>query len=217
MDGGLATLLAAAVAAAASLYNVFAQRSSSLREAHRTKLDPHIDDLSRHLHSIVAASKVYLQKKGEISIDNWRKKANQSGRELAKLRPALRYSLWGLEKGLRTLNRLPHWVQHSNHDPELAGRVAESGDKLRKALDFSVRRCYASGRSPSWYERLWVERRRKQLEAVYYAGSNQETEDDLLEDEEDIETQPLLDLHNLPLQADEGQERSQPVRTKARS
>ena len=163
----MTTLVAALVAALASVITLFAQRRSELRVAHRKALDSHIGNLSNVIHQTVATSTIIIKTRSLGGLENWRKRAATATQQLKEIRPQLRYPLWGLDEALLSLSRLPDWVEHARDYPGHALGLVERGRRLAKALDFGVRRSYLHGRPPRWYERALVSWRTKQFRTYY--------------------------------------------------
>ncbi|MEL6771193.1 MAG: hypothetical protein AAFP18_09040 [Bacteroidota bacterium] len=150
------TLAAAVLAALTSVYGVFSQRRSELREAHRKSLDEYISDLSRALHEVVASTDILLRAKSEESERKWLARAHEARDTIKGVRPALRYALWGISGGLKRISLLPDWVYHKRADADVADKILKRGDRLRRALDYTIRRCYSRGRTPTVFERFLV-------------------------------------------------------------
>lgn len=167
MDRATATLVAALVAAAGSIISLFVKRASTMRKAHRDSLEPHIGELAKSIHQAVATSAIIVKTNSTQSRERWRARGTDTKKTLKALRTELRYSLWGLDKAIRELALLPDWVEHAWDYPEYRKELIERGDKLSDALDRSIRRCYAKGRTPSWFERAYVECRRRHLKSSY--------------------------------------------------
>ncbi|HEX8111030.1 MAG TPA: hypothetical protein VF516_25040 [Kofleriaceae bacterium] len=111
MDQQTVTLVAAGVAATASLSNVivnvyFARRMS--RESQfRDLLKPHMVVLGETLHAVVACSRV-VGARAQQGIDtrSWLKKAQDACNQLKQLHRQVKYPLWGVSEGIRELTRL---------------------------------------------------------------------------------------------------------------
>lgn len=167
MDRSTATLIAAVIAAISSIISIFARRASEMRKAHRDTLEPHIQDLAKAIHEAVATSNIIVMTSSEEARANWREKGNRAKDKLKELRIKLRYSLWGLDTAIKEIALLPNWVEHAWDYPDYRDGIIERGDELSDALDFSIRRCYRKGRTPAWYERVYVENKRKKLKSYY--------------------------------------------------
>ena len=150
-----ATLIAALIAASASLLKLFADRQSEDRGAYRRQLEPVVKDLGQAVYEVVAISFV-LREARPGQVQAWCDRAEQAKAKLTKVRPRARYPLWGLDEGLRTLERLPGWMMHVREQPQRASRLIAAANDLRKMLDVTVLRCYRWGRSPSLMERAQV-------------------------------------------------------------
>jgi hypothetical protein len=188
MNQETVTLIAAVVAAAASFIslsiNLFAQRTSEMRVAYRNHLGPNLTELSDLIHQTVATSNMLVRQTSEnhaTRYQNWRRKSTDVANRLKDLRPKVRYPLWGLDEGVRVITRFPNWVDqnraHSNVQELLNG-----GDRLRRALDFSIRNSFQYGRPPTLLERMLVNLAAKNLRKIYkgFAQMNDEQDEELL-------------------------------------
>jgi hypothetical protein len=162
-----AALIAAVVSIFSLLINLFTQRRMEWRTAQRKSLEDFVHDLGEAIHSTIATSNILLKARTDESIQNWRERATEAKEELKKLRPKLRYPLWGITESINTLSRLPDWVEHARKCPDYAQDIFEKGHSLGKSLDRVIRKCYLRGRSPRLCERLFIRFRQWQLENSY--------------------------------------------------
>lgn len=167
MDKPTATLIAAIIAAIASLISIFANKAAEFRAAHRRTLSDYIHDLSKTLHQIIATSKILTNYNTDENLKNWRGKAQEAKENLKKMRPELRYTLAGLDLGFRTSSRLPDWVEHARGYPEYEKKLVEKGANISEALDGCIRRSYQKGRPPRFYEAWYVTFLSKKLDNYY--------------------------------------------------
>lgn len=151
-----ATLIAAVIAAIASVLRLLFDRSAEERTNFRVLLQPIVAELGESLHGIVATSYQMGRSNSEESYKNWLDKAESERNKLEKLRPLLRYPLWGIDEGLRVLIRLPGWTQHAKGQPERLRSLNKRATRLRAMLDVVILRCYINGRPPSVLEQLQV-------------------------------------------------------------
>ena len=169
-----ATLIAASIAAAASvvvlLVNLRAQRRAELRVVHRQTLDTSVGELGEALHQVVACANILLKTKSDEARERWKCRGAQASVSLKSLRPKLRYPLWGIDEGLRVLSRVPDWADHARVDDSRAKTLIERADKLRRALDYAIRRSYRNGRSPSLHERVRVRYQATRCRRVFTDG-----------------------------------------------
>jgi hypothetical protein len=165
------TLIAALIAAIVSIISLFvhliAQHSAELRKAHRETLESFMHDLGESLYSTIATSDILLKAQSPPSIINWRKRADDAKTRLKELRAKLRYPLWGLDKALKTISRLPDWIEHARQSPNHARNILRAGVSLGRSLDSTIRKCYMYGRPPRLHERLIVKYKRWRLEKEY--------------------------------------------------
>jgi ElaB/YqjD/DUF883 family membrane-anchored ribosome-binding protein len=156
MDQGLATLIAAIVAALASLLTLLTAKPTEIRAANRKTLEAIIYDLSTSVHQLIATSNILLKNKSEESRDNWKEKAETAKKTLKEIRPKIRYALWGIDESLQTLTRLPDFTLYTLADIDVAKKVVRRGSRLGDAIDKCIRDCYLNGRAPTFYERWTI-------------------------------------------------------------
>lgn len=155
LDRGFATLLAAIIAAGLSLLTYLSTKPTEIRAANRKSLEPFIHGLSDSVHQLIAISNILLKTKTEESRGNWRGKAEKAKAKLKKLRPKIRYSLWGLEKYLLDLTRLPDYTLYTLENIDVAKKVVKRGTRLGDKIDKCIRDCYLNGSSPKLLD-IWV-------------------------------------------------------------
>ena len=160
MDQGQAILIASAVAAGASLLNLIlaflSGRKKELRELHRKALEPHIQDISKALHEIAATSSILTKNRSTESIENWRKKAEWPKHRLRQIYVELRYPLWPIREAIRTISRLPDWIEHARGFDKHERVLLSYGSYLAYGLDWAIMRSYNKGRVPLFSDYLWV-------------------------------------------------------------
>ncbi len=155
-----ATLIAALVAAVTSLLTLALQsrtkRAAELRAAHRAALASHLQDVGRALHEATAVCGVIIRKDlNDEQRKNWLERAARVRDELNALRLSLRYTLWGIDPAIRALYLFVGSVGH--YPLKVSGsdgvKALGAAQKVKDRMDNVVRRSYASGRPPTWYER----------------------------------------------------------------
>ena len=165
-----ATLIAAIIAAFASLAKLFFDRKVEDRNARRKLIEPVISDLAEALYEVLATSKTILLARPGVQSEGWRRRAAEGRARLMKIRPKVRYCLWGLDEGLRVVSRMPGWVQHAKSNEGRAKELIGYGTALRFALDVSIQRSYYYGRPPSIIERLIVLALAKKCRRIFESG-----------------------------------------------
>lgn len=157
IDKGVATLIAAGMAAIISIFTflltLFFNRKGEIRSARRKTLEEFIYDVADSVHQLIAISNILLKNKTDESRGNWSQKAEKAKSTLKTLRPKIRYALWGIDKPLKVLTRLPDYTQYTLESESVSKKVVKRGSKLGDALDNCIRKCYLHGRSPRFYER----------------------------------------------------------------
>lgn len=193
-DGQItAALVGSSIAATASLATLVltraGNRSAEFRAAHRTLLHPVMQSLGVQIHQVVAISTIYLRRaQSGQDLAPWRRHGEDASRALLELRRSVRYPLWGMEAGLRTMARLPSWITNYASRPEEGGLLLEKAEKLREALDRAVRNSYEKGRPPTWRDRRSIDRADRGVRSAWMGPTpkseqvQEETEIDLLEE-----------------------------------
>jgi hypothetical protein len=155
-----ATLIAAGVAAVASLSNVASTArgalKAELRVARRKSLEASVVDLGECLHQVLACANVLMMTSSAEATDSWRSRAQEAKKRLKDLRPKVRYSLWGMDEALRVLSRIPDWSGHLRSNPHRAKKLLRLSNRLRAGVDRSVRTVYVNGDATSLLQRAWV-------------------------------------------------------------
>ena len=151
-----ATLVAAVIAAIASVLKLFLDRFAEGRTSTRQLLQPLIAEMGEAVYGVVATSSVLIEAETPKKFGSWYAKACREREKLQKIRPKLRYPLWGIDEGLRVLQRLPDWCSHARADKDRASRLLKHASNLRHINDVTALRCYRDGRQPNAVERLQV-------------------------------------------------------------
>ena len=176
MFQGVATLIAASIAAGVSLLNliwtIWSQRSAEVRAARRQVIVVDLKLLGKALHETLALSNIQLKCIAEPIHKEKYKRAAEAARSLKDLRHEVRYSLWGLDEGLRVLTRLPDWIGHAKGSPETAEELFRRASRLGDALDEAIRKAYVFGAEPSFWQRLRVNREAAALREYYQSYSH---------------------------------------------
>ena len=92
---------------------------------------------------------------------------------LHRVRPRVRYSLPGVDLGLRNLARLPDWVAHHSGGPE-GQELLERANSLATALHELVERSWRNGRPPSDSQRRRIEKLVEDLRRYATIGARQQ-------------------------------------------
>lgn len=172
MDRGEATLIAALVAASASVLKLILDHYSEGRANQRELLQPLLTELGEAIYGIVATSVVMSKTKSDEAFTNASGKAEEEQRKLKALRPKLRYPLWGVDEGVRVLTRLPDWVSHARSNPKKLQKLLDQADALRSAIDKVAIGCYKAGRTPTKLESWRVRFQAWRCRRTYNGGSN---------------------------------------------
>jgi hypothetical protein len=173
LDQATAAIIAASIAALASIanlfFNIFNQIMLENRSAYRKTLERHYNTLGELLHQSVAISDV-IAKRISLSqgIESWTNKNSKVKKKLEYCRKQVRYSLWGVDDGLRRMTRVSNWVTHCKCIPDRVYEIVVTADKLRKCLDRIIMNSYKKGRRPTLLDRLKVKYRVWRLEKKYH-------------------------------------------------
>jgi hypothetical protein len=107
--------------------------------------------------------------------------ARSAYNSLKALRHDVRYSLWGLDKGLRVLSRLPDWIGHAKNSPETAEEIYGLANDLAETLDGVILKVYLYGSEPSFWQKVSVNRKAAALRARYDLFSGEHEPDITIE------------------------------------
>jgi hypothetical protein len=167
-----ATLIAATAAAIASIsslvVNIYFQGQAERRISYRKSLEAFLPELAKALYTTMASSNVLAKIPSDTSkYVNWRKRAGEARKSLHELRYQVRYQLWGLDDGLRTLTRIPNWIEHARGRDELVSALLIEATGLRELIDEVIRKAYAKGSPPNWWQRRKVLHRTQNLRKLY--------------------------------------------------
>jgi len=166
------TLAAAVLAVLSSLVSLFvsikSQRGSEFRAAHRKLMEPYLEELGKAIHEAMATTSVYLSKiSSGTNSESWRERAEMAKKDLGVIRRKVRYSLWGIDSGLRDLTRLFSWVAHNKDYPLRAQLIFDRGEALRRSIDSAIRSSYQHGCPPTLRHRLSVQYQSYRLRLSY--------------------------------------------------
>ncbi|WP_405805465.1 hypothetical protein [Streptomyces sp. NBC_01187] len=176
MSDSSATLAAAAFAAVVSLVNLLvtalAGRKAEARAAHREILNDHLPELADSLAQAIAIShelhQIAVNDGGAQRRSNWLERAAVVVKDLKAQRPRVRYQLWGLDEGLRTMARVPDWINRYVGDHVALGHdFLEEADRLGEVLDDAIRRSYQQGRPPTKRSARHVQRQAARVRAAW--------------------------------------------------
>jgi hypothetical protein len=156
LDQGLATLLAAIIAALLSLLTYLSTKPTEIRAANRKTLELYICDIADSIHQLIATSNIFLKNKSIESRQNWKAKSELAKTKLKNVRPKVRYPLWGLEKHLLSLTRLPDYTSYCLENPEVARELVKWGSRFGDRVDKCIKNCYLNGRPPFQIELLVI-------------------------------------------------------------
>jgi hypothetical protein len=155
----IAALIAASAAMATLVVNTVTATRRERRDTHRKAVEIELSDLADALHQVVATS--YSQHRfladGKIdSAKNWHDRGIVSKSNLDRLRPRVRYSIPGIDQGLRNLARLPSWI--ANHKGRDTGALLlDRADTLATALHDAIEQSWRTGRAPAHGKRKKID------------------------------------------------------------
>ena len=185
MSAETATLIAALIAAAVSIitliWTVASQRASEVRAARRQVIIGDLKMIGKAVHETIALSNIQLKCLSEPTHKDKYKKAAEAARSLKELRLDVRYSLWGLDEGLRVLTRLPDWIGHAKSSPVTAEELFNLATTLGDTLDGAIRKAYLYGSEPNFWQKGKVNRKAAALRARYELFSKGREIDDAID------------------------------------
>jgi hypothetical protein len=165
------TLVAAVVAALASVLRLVLDRLAEGRASNRALVQPLILEMGEAIDGIVAASTALATTETPRTFRSYYTKAFHEREKLKVLRPRLRYVLWGFDEGLLVLERLPVWCARARSDRDRSARLLIHASALRQVIDVAAVRCYRSGRQPSALERARVRFHARKCRWVFEHGA----------------------------------------------
>jgi hypothetical protein len=151
-----ATLIAAAIGAAAGVVKLVADalsaRGAASRAAHRSVLEPHLARLATSIHEVVAGAVLIHRGAQKNKVPgNALASSQRAAADLKQQRLAVKYPLPGLEEPLRTLTRAPDWA--ATFDGHASGdRFIACLQELGRRIDKTIERSYRRGRPPARWE-----------------------------------------------------------------
>lgn len=158
LSAPLATLLAATIAAVASILVLFLRlrsgESAEARAAYRDELRPYVQEIGDALYMLVACATLYARDHATNNRDHWNRQLDTAAGKLRAARFRVRYQLWGLDEGLRTMVFLSFWIRQAEADER--AQLIEAATRLRQRLDRVIMRCFLRGRPPTLSERTGV-------------------------------------------------------------
>src|SRR6185437_11450439 len=106
-----ATLWSAIVAASAAvltlLFTILNKRGEEFRTAQRDVIVEDLKTVGKAIHEVIALSNIQLKLLNHPGHAEKYRLAAEAARRLKEKRLDVRYTLWGLDEGLRILSRLP--------------------------------------------------------------------------------------------------------------
>jgi len=170
MTAETATLVAACLAAGVSILNLLLtgsfRKQEEMRAAIRSAASKNLDEVGRLVHEVIALSYV-LSKASDQGHKEKHEKAREAADRLKNKRLDVRYSLWGIEEGLRALTRIPDWVAHTRVDPQRREKLLSAAAELGEAVDNVVRKTYLTGAVPGRLSRWKVQRKASKANSVF--------------------------------------------------
>lgn len=174
------TLIAALIAASASLFSLFfsarAKLQAEIRSAQRASLEKVITELGNELYSTVAMSKrMGMATDAEAYKEN-KAIVTESARNIDQLRRDTRYFLWGLNDGIHAIVMLPKYVEFLRGNNESVQTIVRLATDLREELDLAIQSSYQSGKSPSKRAITKVTTKLNSLRNFYESEKNKSTQ-----------------------------------------
>lgn len=156
----IATLLASSIAAIASVVVLVMRlrsgESAEARAAYRDELRPYVQEMGDALYMLVACATLYARDHATKNRDHWNRQLDAAAHKLRGIRFRVRYQLWGLDEGLRSMVFLSFWIRQAEAGEEERKLLVAAATRLRKRLDRTVMRCFLQGRPPNLRERIGV-------------------------------------------------------------
>lgn len=176
MTAEIATLIAAGLAAVVSILNLLLtgtfRKQEEMRAAIRSAAAENLDDIGRLVHEVIALSYILSKANSDLGHKEKHEKARESADKLKSKRLDVRYSLWGIEEGLRTLTRVPDWVAHTRVDIKRREKLLAAASELGEVVDAVVRKTYLTGAVPGRFSRWRVQRKAVKAKSIFESFTN---------------------------------------------
>lgn len=156
------TAFAAIIAAFASLitlaFTIVTSFGIDRKVAHRASIQESLNEMGGFLYQIVALSETMRKSKSEQKFADNRYRARLACLKLDEISRRLRYALWGIDEGFRTMRMIPSYIANLKdvRFDEDAVKVIAMATSLRCILDKAVMNSYLNGTSPGWYMQIRV-------------------------------------------------------------
>jgi hypothetical protein len=173
LQSSTATLLAALIAAGTSLtvlfINVAGARRAEMRVAYRQAIQPMLPEIAEGVHEILASASILRKRAMESQeTSTWIERGQVGVSKLAKVRPQLRYVLYGLDEPLRTLSRIPGWIATYKALPNTnADDLLVKASDLGKYIDRTIRQAYSKGLPPGLIIRWRANRKAQRIRKLW--------------------------------------------------
>jgi hypothetical protein len=179
MTAETATLIAAGLAAVVSILNLLLtgtfRKQEEMRGAIRSAAAANHDDIGRLVHEVIALSYVLSKVNSDQAHKEKHEKAREAADKLKSKRLDVRYSLWGIEEGLRTLTRVPDWIAHTRVDVPRREKLLAAAKELGEVVDDVVRKTYLTGAVPGRFSRWRVQRKAANAKTIFDSFINNKT------------------------------------------
>ena len=156
------TAWAAIIAAATSILSlavtIIVNSRGERRIAMRQSLQDSLNQVGGLLYRIVATSQKMTDMRTDVTFQTARKVADKCCIELDARSREIRYALWGIDEGFRTMRMIPNYIANlkAERTGPRAARVIELSTELRISIDNSIRKAYRNGTVPSCTSRFTV-------------------------------------------------------------
>jgi len=154
-----AALIAAVVSLASAFISYVSSRSHEVTKASRSLLEKNFNLLGSLIYELMAYSTGMVKAKSDEQFDEKRKVASETIVAVDKLRRNARYSLWGLDKGLRTIQWMPNYIAHNKNgrNSDRVKKILKLGNELRDSIDKALMQAYFTNGRPRWRDKIRVD------------------------------------------------------------
>lgn len=148
--------IASATSIISSLLTYVGVGANNRKSAVRELMNADLQKIGNAIYHLVAKSKQIIDAESDDRRARLRTETDEIRKEFKELRGRVRYSLWGIEDGLREINSATFYAWHYVHKKNEGKILVDKLTSLRKALDNAIVDAFHMGRPPTWRQRMII-------------------------------------------------------------